>query len=175
MRPFEFLKTPRTNIRRLQTWDKDGLIELLCDRSVTENMAFPKEILTKEGITDLLEMTINSYDSEKPLLSFAIAENNSNAFMGVTGFGPLENNEIEVFYALLPKYWGKGLATEVLASLTEYLLTKTDYGTIVAPITQGNIASVKVAEKNGFLNCGLKEDPNYKDLIFVFKKVKNRV
>lgn len=175
MRTFEFLKTPRTNIRRLQARDKDGLIELLCDRSVTKNMAFPEEILTKEGITDLLEMTINAYDSEKPLLSFAIAENNSNAFMGVTGFGPLGNNEIEVFYALLPKYWGKGLATEVLASLTEYILTKTDYGTVVAPITQGNIASIKVAEKNGFLNYGSKEDSNYKDLIFIFKKVKNRV
>ncbi len=136
-------------------------------------MAFPDEILTIEGVAGLFEMTINSYDTEKPLLSFAIAENNNNHLIGVTGFNPLENNEIEVFYALLPKYWGRGLATEILASLTEYIFTKTDYGAVVAPITQRNNASIQVAEKNGFSNYGLKEDSNYKDLILIFKKKKN--
>ncbi len=173
MKPFELLETQRTIIRRLQDNDKDELIELLSDKSVTDNMAFPEEILTKEGIINLMEMTISSYDSEQPLLSFAVAENKNNKLIGVTGFRPIENKEIEIFYALLPKYWNKGLATEILASLSEYVLTKTDYITIVAPITQRNIASVKVAEKNGFLNCGAKENPNYKDLIFIFKKSKS--
>ena len=92
--------------------------------------------------------------------------------MGVTGFSPLEHKEIEVFYALLPKYWGKGLATEILKCLTEHVFLRTDYETIVAPITQSNHASIKVAEKNGFSNYGLKEDSNYRDLIFIFKKQK---
>ncbi|MDN5214739.1 GNAT family N-acetyltransferase [Fulvivirgaceae bacterium BMA12] len=173
MKPIESLKTPRTTIRRLQPADQKGLTELLCDKSVTQHMAFPDEMLTKEGVTNLLEMTISAYESERPLLSFAIAENGSGDFIGVTGFSPRENNEMEVFYAFLPKYWGKGFATEILASLTAYILIETDYGTVVAPITQNNHASIKVAEKNGFINCGLREDPNYKDLIFIFKKKKN--
>lgn len=172
MKPFESLETSRTNIRRLKLTDKDRLIELLCNKSVTQSMAFPDELLTKEGVSNLLEMTVNSYNIEKPLLSFAITEKNSNDLIGVSGFSPLEKNELEVFYALLPTYWGKGLATEILASLTDYILTKTNYSTIVAPITQSNSASIKVAEKNGFENYGLKKDSNYKDLIFIFKKTK---
>lgn len=172
MKPFEALETPRTKIRRLKPTDKDKLIKLLCNKSVTQNMAFPDELLTREGVFNLLEMTINSYDTEKPFLSYAIVEKNSDDLLGISGFSPLERNELEVFYALLPKYWGKGLATEILASLTEYTLSKTNYRTIVAPITQSNNASIKVAEKNGFTNYGLKADPNYKDLIFIFKKTK---
>lgn len=172
MKPFESLKTTRIDIRRLQPIDKSKLIELLCNKSVTQNMAFPNEILTKEGITNLMEMTIRSYDSEKPLFSFAVTENSSKSLIGITGFTPLENNEIEVFYALLPKYWGKGLATEILETLTEYIFTQTHYDTIVAPITQNNHASIKVVEKNRFFNCGLKKNLNYEDLVFIFKKEK---
>lgn len=136
-------------------------------------MAFPDEMLTEAGVSNLLMMTIDSYNSEKPLLSFAVVERNSHDLIGVTGFSPLNSNELEVFCAFLPKYWGKGFATENLKSLTEFVFTETEFTTIVAPITQGNNASIKVAEKNGFINCGLKEDPSYKDLIFVYKKEKN--
>ena len=172
MKSFESLTTSRTVIRRFQPGDRPSLVELLCDTSVTQNMAFPQEILTKEGVSNLLDMTIDAYDSEKPLLSFAITESNYG-FVGVAGFSPLENEEIEVFYALLPKYWGKGFATEVLKGLTAYVFAKTDYKTVVAPITQRNMASIKVAEKNGFLNCGSMENPNYTDLIFLYKKEKS--
>lgn len=173
MKPFESLKTARTKIRKLKPSDKNRLIELLCDKSVTRNMAFPDEMLTKEGIRNLLEMTISSYDSKQPLLSFAIVEYKSDDLIGVSGFSPLDKNELEVFYALLPKYWGKGYATEILESLTEFAFAETKYATIVAQITQSNNASIKIAEKNGFINCGLREDPNYKDLIFIYKKEKN--
>lgn len=172
MKPFEFLKTSRTIIRRLNHTDKDKLTELLCNKAVTNNMAFPDEMLTQKGVANLLEMTINSYDTEQPFYSFAITESKKKNLIGVCGFNPLDKNEIEVFYALLPKYWGKGLATEILTSLTEYAFTRTNYTTITAPITQNNKASIKVAEKNGFVNHGLKEDTGYKDLIFVYRKKK---
>ena len=119
MEPFEWLATPRMQIRRLAIADKEKLIELLCNRSITQYMAFPEELLTTEGVTNLLEMTINAYDTPKPLLSFAIVEKNSSALIGVTGFTPLKNKELEVFCAFLPDCWGKGLATELLTSLTE--------------------------------------------------------
>ena len=117
-------------------------------------------------------MTIDLYNSETPLLAYAITDEKSNDFIGTTGFNLLQDNEIEVFYALLPNFWGKGLATEILNNLTEYVCKNFNYRTVVAPITRRNSSSIRVAEKNGFLNYGLKEDPNYKDLIFIFKKEK---
>ena len=173
MKSFKSLNTPRTLIRRLQNKDKEKLIALLCDKSVTRNMAFPDEMLTKEGISDLLEMTIGSYDSEKPFLSFSIIDINNGNFLGVTGYSPLADEEIEIFLAILPEHWNKGYATEICKALSDYAFESDEYKTIVAPVTQNNLASIKVVEKNGFTNYGLKKDPAYKDLIFIYKKIKD--
>ena len=172
MKSFESFRTARTLIRRFQTDDKDKLIELLCDPSVTRNMAFPDELLTKEGVSNLLALTMDSYDSENPLLSFAIMDVHNGDFLGITGYNPLQNGAVEVFFAILPEYWGKGYASEICSALTAHIFENDTYKTIVAPVTQNNLASRRVVEKNGFINCGLKKDANYKDLVFIYKKEK---
>lgn len=172
---FNFLKTDRTKIRKFKLTDKEKLIELLCNPAVTKNMAFPEEILNENGVSNLLEMTIKSYDSKDPLLSFAIQESESKKFIGVCGFKPLAENGLEVFYAFLPEFWGKGFASEILSILTNYAFLETNSKVLIAPITQKNLASRRVAEKNGYINCGIKEDPNYRDLIFIYKKEKNNI
>ena len=172
MDTFELLNTSRTRIRRFRPKDKDKLIELLCDKSVTRYMAFPDEILTEEGISNLLVATIDSYESDTPLLSYAITLKESDDLIGATGYNHLTNREIEVFYALLPAYWGKGFASEILIKITDYALSSGDYDTVVAPITNANIASIRVAEKAGFKNHGLQEHPDYEDLVFMHKKQK---
>ena len=172
MQAFVSITTDRTVIRRLKEKDKAGLTELLCNPSVTNPMAFPDEMKTKEGAARLLEATIASYTAKKPLLSYAIACAATNQFLGVTGCNPLSEKEVEVFCALLPGYWGQGFGTEVLNGLTEYLFSKSSYVTITAPITQSNRASVRIAEKNQFSNYGLVEDPNYREPVFMYKKHK---
>ena len=173
MDPFEILITSRTSIRRFQVKDKDNLIELLCDKSVTRYMAFPEEVLTVEGISNLLLTTIDSYDSDKPLLSYAIALKENDILIGATGYNPLSNREIEVFYALLPAYWGKGFASEILIKISDYALSSSDYDSVVAPITKSNTASIRVAEKAGFKNHGLQAHPDYDELVYMHKKQNN--
>ena len=175
MNPFEYLNTSRTRIRRFQPKDREKLIELLCDKSVTRYMVFPEEVLTEKGISNLLVATIDSYESKKPLLSFAIALDETDSLIGVTGYNPLVNREIEVFYALLPAFWGQGFASEILIKITDYALSSGDYDTVVAPITKSNIASIRVAEKAGFKNHGLQEHPDYDELVYVHKKQKSLI
>ncbi len=136
------------------------------------HMSFPQQLLTKEGASNLLDMTIRAYGKDTPLLSFAVTEKDKDDLIGISGFNPMEKGEVEVSYALLPRYWGQGLATEILASLTEYVLTKTGFHTIIAPITKSNKASIRVAEKNGYMNHGLRRDENFPELICEFKKTR---
>ena len=133
-------------------------------------MAFPEEVLTKEGISNLLLATIDSYESDTPLFSYAIALKESDRLIGATGYNPLSNKEIEVFYALLPAHWGQGFASEILIKIADYLLSFGDYDAVVAPITQSNIASIKVAEKAGFKNHGLQEHPDYDEFVYMYKR-----
>ncbi|MCG8384753.1 MAG: GNAT family N-acetyltransferase, partial [Cytophagales bacterium] len=112
METFQSIETRRTIIRRLIHADQEKLMELLCDPSVTNNMSFTEEMKTPTGAKDLLAMTIKSYDTKVPLLAYAIEDASTGEFIGVTGLNPLEEHNIEVFYALLPAYWHKGFASE---------------------------------------------------------------
>ena len=172
MKAFQSFATARTCIRRLSEPDGPGLTRLLCDPAVTDNMAFDEGVKTVAGAKNLLEMTISSYNTEIPLLAFAIEDKVDKQFLGVSGLNPLNENEVEVFYALLPESWGKGIATEVLTGYVDYLFGNTSFEAIVAFITQNNDASKKVAQKNGFQNCGLVKNPNFEDDVFFYKKEK---
>ncbi|WP_430965845.1 GNAT family N-acetyltransferase [Spongiimicrobium sp. 2-473A-2-J] len=173
MKAFESIETSRTVIRRLMVTDKEKLIALLGNTNITANMAFPDEMKTAEGAANLLKITIASYGTESPLLAYAIQDKNNSRFLGVTGLNPMKNKEIEIFYALLPENWNKGLATEVMDGLTEFILNDGTYQVVLAFITQNNKASMRVAEKNGFSNYGLVTNQNFKDLVFLYKKERN--
>lgn len=133
-------------------------------------MTFPEDLLTEKGITGLLLTTINSYESDKPLLSYAITQKENDQLIGATGYTLLSDGEIEVFCALLPLYWGKGFASEVLKKMVDYALSFENCNAVVAPIVRTNIASIRVAEKVGFTNHGLQEHPDYNDLVCMYKK-----
>ena len=56
---------------------------------------------------------------------------------------------------------GKGFATEVLSKLKDYLTQMHVITEIHAFIAQQNAASIKVAEKTGFINRGLVTKENF--------------
>ncbi len=63
-----------------------------------------------------------------------------------------------VGYRLLPRFWGKGIASGLLALLVEYLFGETDVRVITASTIPQNSASAKVLQKNGF-RCALRSVP----------------
>lgn len=59
------------------------------------------------------------------------------------------NNEIEVGYALMQQYWGRGLATEVTLELVKLAFTGLGIPNLVAFTLPDNVASRRVMEKAG--------------------------
>ncbi len=57
---------------------------------------------------------------------------------------------VEVGYALDRPYWGRGLATEVVAALVEIALGVLDLPGLFARLDPPNVASVRVLVKHGF-------------------------
>lgn len=58
--------------------------------------------------------------------------------------------QLEIGYTLSPKYWGKGIGTEVSRALVDYCFTNTSADEVVAVTDPDNIGSQKVLEKTGF-------------------------
>jgi len=67
----------------------------------------------------------------------------------------------EIDYWLGEPFWGKGIATEVVAQLTSYAFANFDVIRIYAAVFSNNPVSMKVLEKNGY-----KEESIHQKAIF---------
>ncbi|MBR6407652.1 MAG: GNAT family N-acetyltransferase [Clostridia bacterium] len=71
-----------------------------------------------------------------------------------------EIRKISMGYRLLERFWGKGIATEAVGLMVDYLYNRTDTGIITASTMTENKASANVLKKNGFIMTvsGAEED-----------------
>ena len=74
-----------------------------------------------------------------------------------------EMHKISVGYRLMERYWGKGIASEALGLMIDYLYGETDIEIITASTMVENRASAKVLLKNDFalVVSGVGEDWGY--------------
>lgn len=91
-----------------------------------------------------------------------IREKNTKNFIGEAGIisGSCNANRCEIGYNLLPEYWGKGYATELIAFFIKYAFEVQKFERIEALVIQDNVASCRVLEKNGFLLEGVLRNFN---------------
>ena len=102
----------------------------------------------------------------------ALIEKQTGEFIGLCGL-LLQlvdgKQELEVGYQILPSHWGKGYATEAARLFMEYAADNKLTDSIVSVIDVGNIASEKVAEKNGLTR---EKRIEYQGLdVWVYRKV----
>lgn len=57
--------------------------------------------------------------------------------------------EVEVAYGIAPAFWGRGLATEAARALKYYALEALGFSRVISIVDKQNVASQRVAEKNG--------------------------
>ena len=96
--------------------------------------------------------------------------------IGVIGvrFGEQEHQfSAEIGYWLAEIFWGKGLATEAVKTMTDYIFSETEIVRLSAPVFSPNIASMKVLEKCGYSleaihrNAAFKHDAFMDEHLFV--------
>ena len=94
---------------------------------------------------------LKSKNNEPSLL--AVIDKKSNQLIGSCGFFPQTIQgmaELELGYRLLTHYWGKGFATEAAIAMKTYAFNEMNLTRLISLIETENIASIRVAEKNGF-------------------------
>jgi ribosomal-protein-alanine N-acetyltransferase len=146
------IETKRLGLRPLQRSDIDYLAELDSDPHVRQ--FFPDGTQNREQ-TEARMNDFIFYHNEKGLHSFVMFELESGEFVGRCGFGPVETGEIEVGYLLHKKFWGKGLASEVLTMLLVLAKQNINADYIIAFAPVDHIASQRVMQK-----CGMEHYKN---------------
>jgi RimJ/RimL family protein N-acetyltransferase len=96
---------------------------------------------------------------QKTVTTFCIeADGEIAGSIGFTLKEDVYRKNVEIGYFIGEQYWGKGIATEGVRQLVEYIQKKFDVVRIYAEVFEYNKASMKVLEKNGFyLECVRKK------------------
>ena len=140
-------------LRRWKLTDTRRLAENANNINIWNNVRdyFPHPYSEKDAKV-FINMTLQS----KQPSDFAIVINDEAA--GGIGFiqgKDVERLNAEIGYWLGEKYWGKGIMTNVLKDVADYIFTNTEIIRLFTCVFEYNIGSMKVLEKSGFRKVGV--------------------
>lgn len=147
-------ETDRLIIRRYTPADQDNFNRLNGDPEI---MRYIREAKDPQECVVILKRNIAFYQQHPLMGRWAMIEKASGAFIGSFAIIPVEtvdqsrHAEIQIGYALLKEYWGKGFATESTLSGRQYAFDVMKLPKIVAITEIKNIASQKVLLRSGFV------------------------
>ncbi len=169
----EKLESERLVIRPFIQDDIDGFYSFMSDEEATKYLLFSEDEKTLAASRQLLLRTIGNYDSPDQIYALAVATKHENSFIGSVGIGPdFTGEHYQIYWTILPQFWGKGLATEAAICFMDYLFMEIGFNKIVAYSHPENVASSKVAEKAGMQNQGtiMLEGLDHEPLYFEIEK-----
>jgi len=139
----------------LRTWrreDAQQLASIANNRNVWKNLR--DRLPSPYTVMDALQW-IGHCAGERPTLNFAIVcDNVVTGSIGCVLKEDVYRKTVEIGYFIGEPYWGKGIATEAVRLLIDYIARHFDVVRIYAEVFETNKASMKVLQKNGFyLEC----------------------
>ena len=114
-------------------------------------MRFYPKPLTREEARNFIRVVLSQY-RKWDFGWWALVLKHSGTFVGYTGLTLQEVDgveELELGYMVRREYWGQGIATEAARACSEYAFDTLGYNRIISIMDEPNVASRRVAEKNG--------------------------
>lgn len=137
-------------IRKWKLSDAAALAVAISNKKILDNLrdGLPYPYTEKDGedyISDMLSA------NEDETFAFAItADNKVIGSIGVFRQENIHRQTAELGYYISEEYWGKGIMTEAVKQICEYVFSNSDIIRIYAEPFAYNAASCRVLEKVGF-------------------------
>jgi len=162
------ISSARLRIRRFDREDVGAFASFMADAHSTEFLSFGEDQKSRKEAAELLDATINSYDSQEPMMAYAVEVSATREFVGFCGLTPRGEGSVEIMYAVMPRARGNGYATEVAATLAQYAVSSLGYRRVVAPISPEHRISMAVATKAGFKDWGVGRNAGSTEMVRLF-------
>ena len=130
-----------------------GLLRLFQDERVTPTLTATGKPLSKAEVMQMVKKSEAHWDAHR-WGPWAFLEKETGDFVGRGGLRAviLEGREtVEVGYALLPAFWGRGFATEMVRESVRVGFEVLGLPELVAYTLETNFASQNVLQKAGFV------------------------
>jgi RimJ/RimL family protein N-acetyltransferase len=152
-------------IRDYAREDVDSLVKYANNQNVSkflrDSFPFP---YTKNDAEKWIDFVIKNPGS----LFFAIAD--SEELIGAIGAVPFDDvhrYSAEIGFWLGEPFWEKGIISKALNYFCNFLFSNYDFNRLTANVFEGNEASKKVLEKNGFVLEGTLKNSVFKENRFL--------
>ena len=137
-------------IRRWELSDARDLATALSNKKIQDNLrdGLPYPYTEQDGKEFISAMLAAN---ENDTFAFAITVNGKViGSIGAFRQGNIHRQTAELGYYIAEEYWGKGIMTEAVKQLCDYVFSNTDIIRIYAEPFAYNIGSCRVLEKAGF-------------------------
>ncbi len=137
-------------IRKWELSDAGNLAATLSNKKIQDNLrdGLPYPYTEQDG-TDFISDMLSA--DENNTFAFAITvDGKVIGSIGVFRQGNIHRQTAELGYYIAEGYWGKGIMTEAVKQICEYVFAESDIIRIYAEPFAYNIASCRVLEKAGF-------------------------
>lgn len=168
------IETRRLYIRKLTEGDARKLYENHLDDEVRK--WFPNECYAdEEEALDAARFFAECVDRGHLPFVLAVELKETGELIGDTGISEVEGKpeETEIGYCIGQPYRGRGYATEALEAISGYAASRFGFRKIYGRVVHGNVASVKVLEKNCYQfekeEFGAEDDPYGRGML-VYRK-----
>ena len=137
-------------IRKWKLTDAKDIAVALSNKKIQDNLrdGLPYPYSEKDGI-DFISSMISANEDE----TFAFAITLDDKVIGSIGVFRQQNihrQTAEMGYYIAEEYWGKGIMTDAVKQICEYVFKNSDILRIYAEPFAYNIGSCRVLEKTGF-------------------------
>jgi len=160
---FPKLNTQRLFLRQITQEDDNSLFEILSNEVTCE-------FLTHNAVNDIANIKrlitgMQRFFDEKQRIRWGIAQKQDNSLIGHCGFFDIDKSNCcaEISYCLKSGLWGQGIMTEALEAMLKFGFENYGLNRIVAKVMKGNVGSMKVLQKLGFVQEGLLRESLYKN------------
>ncbi len=98
-----------------------------------------------------IELVLNDMlNSGTDSMYWVVREKHTDDFIGLVSLDPHHDGDyLEISYQLLPNWWGKGYASEVVQLLIHYALNELNLSKVIAETQTANTSSCKLLERLG--------------------------
>ncbi len=144
------LHTRRLLMRRYTEDDIPALVEGLGSKEVAATTLRVVHPYTEEDARKFLR------EQNSPAARFGMFDVETGKLVGGIGLRPEEaHDRAELGYWVAVPYWGRGYASEAVAEMLRHGFEDLKLNRITAAVFEGNPASEKVLQKNGFVLEGV--------------------
>lgn len=141
------LETERLRLRLPRESDFADYVELCTDPEVNRHLL--RGTLTPEQAWRVLAFLVGHW-AFRGCGMWVVEEKETGAFAGLTGFSdPAGWPGFELSWQLLPRFWGRGYATESARAALDYAFAVLHQDRVISLIQPENRASIRVAERLG--------------------------